>query len=91
MRLGEQCYIDAKDCPDVLARFINDCITPGGWNVEFQKRPEECCADIIATRDIAAGEEIFVNYGKWYWAKLKPTRVPLKDLAPYDHLKPVLV
>jgi hypothetical protein len=33
--------------------------------VEFQKRTTEQCALVVALRDIAIGEEIFVDYGKW--------------------------
>lgn len=73
MRLGEQCYVDAKHHLDTLARFINDCISPCGWNVVFEKRPEEQCAYVRALRDIRANEEIFVDYGKWYWAGKRPT------------------
>jgi hypothetical protein len=65
MRLGVQCYVDSRESVEVKARCINDCITPGGWNVEFQKRPEELCAYVVALRDIAVNEEVFVNYGKW--------------------------
>jgi hypothetical protein len=87
MRLGEQCYVDARASLDVIARYINDCINPAGWNVKFRKRPDEECAEVVAIRDIAAGEEIFVDYGKWYWAGLKPTRVPLRELASFVQLK----
>lgn len=55
------------------ARFINDCIVKEGHNVTFEKQPENNCALVRALRDIAAGEEIFVDYGKWYWAGSKPT------------------
>jgi hypothetical protein len=46
-------------CP----RYINDCISPRGWNVEFIKLPEDWMALVVATRDIFPGEELFVNYG----------------------------
>jgi hypothetical protein len=32
------------------ARFINDCRNPCLYNVEFQKRPEEGFALVVATR-----------------------------------------
>lgn len=67
MRLGPQRYIDAKLHTDILARYINDPINPAGWNVVFNKKPEHGCAEVVALRDITAGEEIFVSYGKWYW------------------------
>lgn len=30
---------------------------------------------VVALRDIAAGEELYVDYGKWYWAKAKGNRI----------------
>jgi hypothetical protein len=74
MRLGEQCYIDAKDTLEVVARYINDCVNPKGWNVRFDKSAENQCAYVLALRNISKGEEIFVDYGKWYWAGKKPVK-----------------
>lgn len=68
MRLGPQCYVDARSCPLILARYINDCINPAGFNARFDKHPELQCARVVALRDIHPGEEIFCDYGKWYWA-----------------------
>ena len=63
------------DSRNAYIRYINDCIDPSGWNVTFDKQPEEKCAYVIATRNIVAGEELFVNYGKWYWAGKAPVRI----------------
>jgi hypothetical protein len=57
------------------SRYINDCIVPTGWNVRFDKHPEEKCAYVIALRDIELDEELFVDYGRWYWAGKKPIRL----------------
>ena len=72
-----------------MARYINDCRNPCGYNVEFLKSPQEKCAWVIAQRDIAVGEELFVDYGRWYWllkpssslsrAELKSRTVALKE------------
>jgi SET domain-containing protein len=43
--------------------------------VNFEKCPEDKCARVVALRDIEVGEEIFADYGKWYWASLKPARM----------------
>ena len=72
---GRDLYVDSLPCPHSLARFINDCITPTVHNVVFLKSPVEGCAWVVAIRDIQKDEEFFVNYGKWYWAMLKPTRL----------------
>ncbi|CAM9487592.1 unnamed protein product [Choristocarpus tenellus] len=55
-----------------VARLINDCRNRNLYNVEFQKMPEERKALVIATRCIEAGEELFADYGRWYWISLKP-------------------
>ena len=96
MRLGEQCYIDArlpfkredelegseKEC---IARYINDSINPAGYNVVFDKQPNNipyARALVVALRDIEAGEELFVSYGKTYWAgsPVRGYRIPFMDL-----------
>ena len=61
------CYVDPGPCLDVKARYINDCRTREGHNVAFRPVPEEGCAHIVALRDIAEGEELFMSYGAWYW------------------------
>lgn len=45
------------------SRYINDCISPHGWNVEFVKLPQDWMALVVAMRDICPGEELFVSYG----------------------------
>lgn len=84
MRLGEQCYIDANFHPTVYARYINDCINPKGWNVEFIKQPLQSCALVVALRDILPGEELFVNYGKRYWVLQKPIRISDEDIQQFQ-------
>jgi hypothetical protein len=59
----------------MYVRYINDCISPEFWNVRFDKRPEQKCAFVIATKDISPGDEIFVDYGRWYWAGKKPSKL----------------
>mmetsp|Transcript_29250 Transcript_29250/g.28002 ORF Transcript_29250/g.28002 Transcript_29250/m.28002 type:complete len:148 (+) Transcript_29250:141-584(+) len=88
MRLSPQIYIDAKHSPECLARYINDCRNPLGYNATFDKRPEDLCALVIATRDIMKGEEIFVDYGRWYWLSLSPKRLSLADLLILKGLVP---
>lgn len=83
MRLGEQCYVDAKEDETCLARYINDCRNMAGYNVRMEKYPDQQYASLISTRRIYADEEIFVNYGKYYWAGcvVKPIRLTFSDLC----------
>ena len=82
MRLGEQCYVDSRTSLSCKARYINDCRNPAGYNVIFDKQPQQQCALVIARRDILAGEKLFVDYGKWYWAgcSIVPVRMSFGDL-----------
>ena len=96
MRVGEQCYIDARlpyrreDDPvgserECIARYINDSINPAGYNVRFDKQPDNlpyARALVVALRDIEQGEELFVNYGKNFWqgSSLKGYRIPFMQL-----------
>ncbi|CAF3336303.1 unnamed protein product [Rotaria sp. Silwood1] len=75
MRLGPQVYVDPCDDETILGRYINDPRNRLLQNVIFDKRPEEQCAYVIAKRDIAAGEEIFADYGRWYWLTKTPNRL----------------
>uniref|UniRef100_M4C385 SET domain-containing protein n=1 Tax=Hyaloperonospora arabidopsidis (strain Emoy2) TaxID=559515 RepID=M4C385_HYAAE len=68
MKLGDGKYVDTLHCPHVLARYINDCRGRfGGFNVHFDKRPDDNKANVVAMRDIEPGEELYVNYGRLYW------------------------
>jgi SET domain-containing protein len=55
----------------VCAKLANTCTTfclrsDGLCHKCFQRK-----ARVIALRDISPGEELFVDYGKWYWASIK--------------------
>jgi SET domain-containing protein len=67
MKLGNGKYVDAIYSLDVKARYINDCRQRSKYNVYFEKRPQEDRALVIALRDIEEGEELYVDYGKFYW------------------------
>ncbi|CAF0858841.1 unnamed protein product [Adineta ricciae] len=75
MRLGPQVYVNPHDDNSMLGRYINDPRNRLLHNVLFDKRPDEQCAYVIAKRDIARGEEIFADYGRWYWLGKTPTRL----------------
>ena len=92
MRLGSQTYVDALDHLDVLARFINDCRNPALHNVKFVKVPGLCKAKVVTLRPILEGEELYVDYGKWYWAGFpgKPKKLSIQStcelLQKIEHL-----
>lgn len=62
--------IDAYPTPQYKARYANDAAGLGRVkglknNCDYEIVGDQCF--ILAKRDIAAGEEIFVNYTKEYW------------------------
>ena len=59
-------YVDPVDLR-IKARYINDCVNPSGHNVRFVPIPAEERAHVVTLRAIEAGEELFVDYGSWYW------------------------
>jgi len=88
MRLGMSSHsgivwIDAESDPTILARYINDPLLPLAYNVKFVKRPESSHAEVVATRDIVEGEELFVDYGAGYWrgVSYKPTKLKAVELG----------
>lgn len=76
MRLGPQVYVDARSPDSCLARFVNDAQRADRQNAYFDKRPDERLAVVVALRDIAAGEEIYASYGRWYWLKARGSVAP---------------
>jgi SET domain-containing protein len=116
MRLGEQNYVDSRDTPLCMGRYINDCRNLAGYNARFDKRPSLNRADVVsfislhskddhtsyadlytylyflssckvATRVIFPDEEIFVDYGKWYWASGQPSsRLSFSQLRSHKKL-----
>ncbi len=73
----------------MLARYINDSCTIRYNNVYFDKRPAENRAAVIALRDISAGEELLVSYGKWYWMKAPGSKLEKPDDS-IDQWPPVI-
>ena len=64
---GLNCHIDANEVYECFGRYINDGMVPARQNARFVKIKHLKRANIIATRDISAGEEIYVSYGSVYW------------------------
>jgi uncharacterized protein len=64
------CCIDAFSTPQYKARYANDArglarVKGLNNNCVYETEGDRCF--IVATRDIKAGEEIFVDYTKEYW------------------------
>lgn len=72
--ISEDVVINAKNFPDVHARYANDA--EGLTSVKNLRNNSEFInlegrIYIRAIRSIAAGEEIFVSYGEDYWETIK--------------------
>jgi SET domain-containing protein len=67
--ISDKNCIDAQNTPDELARYANDAKATLGKkvknNAEYQIVKRK--AFIVATKTIAPGEEILVDYGDDYW------------------------
>ena len=70
MRLAKGVTIDAGPHPGVLARYVNDNADKARVNARFDKDPAQRLARVVATRALAAGEEVFASYGAGYWKQL---------------------
>eukprot|EP00921_Rhytidocystis_pertsovi_P023692 GHVQ01037990.1.p1 GENE.GHVQ01037990.1~~GHVQ01037990.1.p1 ORF type:complete len:249 (+),score=34.90 GHVQ01037990.1:731-1477(+) len=53
--------------PEVMARYINDNMDTSQLNAVFQKLKTLRKALVVATRDIASGEELYATYGSVFW------------------------
>ena len=64
-------FVDALPTRDVLARFIKDIRIEEECNVKFEhiQEPGIWHCPVVAQRDIAAGEELFISYGPRYWSE----------------------
>ena len=68
--VNKKVCIDAWNTPEHKARYANDAeglskVKGLKNNCEYETEGNQCY--IISTKDIAAGEEIFVSYTKEYW------------------------
>jgi len=66
-------FIDAQEQPDVLARYVNHHFDPKARNSEFFNDGNK--AWLVASRDIRAGEELYTDYGYFYWYVLGDSSV----------------
>ena len=64
---GADVFVDPRKL-DNNARFINDPRNELLYNVKFVPDPNKLRADVVATREIQSGEELFVDYSDSYWS-----------------------
>lgn len=62
-------HVDARNHPAVRARYANHNFDPTKVNGKLHRQPALRRALIVATHDISKGEEIYIDYGKAYWAR----------------------
>jgi SET domain len=65
--------IDAGPLPSILARYINDPCHEGTVNVKFVPEINQQRIAVVAYKDLAIGQELFVDYGDAYWSQQHPT------------------
>ena len=58
--------VDSLYCPNLWGRYANDHVDRERINAYFDTL-NETHGTIVAERDIAKGEEIFIDYGDAYW------------------------
>ena len=66
----EDIFIDSLDLLEVKGRYMNDPLNETLYNVKWSRSLDNVAqlrCGVVATRDIIAGEEIFVSYGSDYW------------------------
>lgn len=64
---GINAHVDARFALNAEGRYVNDNFDTTKLNAEFEKLKAERIANVRATRDIQAGEEIYASYGETYW------------------------
>jgi hypothetical protein len=67
MGFGLNTYVDATDSLDAAGRYVNHHFDAAKINARFRRVPGEKFAELLAARDISAGEEIHASYGDEYW------------------------
>ena len=61
--------VDPEPHTYILARFINDPINTKYYNCRYEPDAQHFRSNVVATRDIKPGEEIFAPYGEAYWSQ----------------------
>ncbi|KAL1511920.1 hypothetical protein AB1Y20_005201 [Prymnesium parvum] len=64
---GVNTHVDARFAMSSEGRYVNDNFDPACLNAKFVKDKAEKKAQLVATRTIRKGEEIYASYGEHYW------------------------
>ena len=78
-QVSENLFVDPKPCPNIKARYINDCINPNAYNCYYESNLSKRCVEVRALRNIRKGEELFVSYGSKYWDQAQFSPIVLSD------------
>jgi SET domain-containing protein len=62
-------YVDAKPCPRATLRYINSKMPKKGTKRSFNVEPYTYKGKLWyrTTKPIKAGDELFIDYGEYYW------------------------
>lgn len=77
MMVQGETFVDARTCPNIKARYINDPLNETAVNCKFV--PMEYRSAVVTCRAVERGEELFASYGDFYWTQRQATG---------NHLKP---
>eukprot|EP00967_Tisochrysis_lutea_P130527 scaffold225907_cov32-Tisochrysis_lutea.AAC.1 len=64
---GINSHVDARFALTSPARYVNDHFDPAMRNAHFVKDKARKRAQLVASRPILQGEEIYASYGESYW------------------------
>jgi SET domain-containing protein len=75
VEITKQMILDARSTQTGLGRYVNDCRAANkrrgeckGNNARFTVDRKSDSVSVKATKRIKAGEEVFLSYGRKYWA-----------------------
>lgn len=76
-KVSDDLFLDPRD-EKMLMRYMNHHFDPENQNAKFEIRGEKVF--VIVTRNIKAGEEIYISYGGSYW--MAASTEEFRDMTP---------
>lgn len=76
MMVQGETFVDARTCPNIKARYINDPLNETAVNCKFV--PMMYRSAVVTCRPVEPGEELFASYGDFYWTQRQTTGNRLK-------------